>query len=142
MVTYHIKNHVYMCLVSKVLNNPWPACAARVTVLGLCVSVCLTPDTVSFYVEMKIPVALVQHRVDFYKKRFSYKCFVRKLWRHLLTYGSTAATFHALFRRQSSKGPKMVNNGLNTSWKTKTVSSFLNSLCLLHKGLPYTSRYM
>ena len=44
MVTYHIKNQVYMCLVSKVLNNPWPACAARVTVLGLCVcvSVCLS----------------------------------------------------------------------------------------------------
>ena len=46
--------------------------------LGLCVSVCLsvhlTPyfsDTVSLYVEMKVPTALVHHGADFYKVVFS-----------------------------------------------------------------------
>ena len=51
----------------------------------MCLSVwcvCLMPDfsdTVSLYVEMKAPTALVQHGADFYKKGFSYKHFVRKL---------------------------------------------------------------
>ena len=45
---------------------------------------------------------------------------------------------------EPSKGPKKANNGLNTTWNTtrcKAVTFFLNSLHLLPKGLPYTSRY-
>ena len=88
----------------------------RSTVLGLCLSVHLIPyfsDTVSFYVEMKVPVASVQHGADFYKKRFSYKCFVRKLWHHLLTHdilqycSDIPCTFSMA---EPSKGPKTANN--------------------------------
>ena len=47
--------------------------------LSVCLSVCLMPyfsDTVNLCVEMKVPLASVQHGADFYKKGFSYKCFV------------------------------------------------------------------
>ena len=63
--------------------NPRRAYSASVTVLGGCV--CLMPyfsDAVSVY---KVSTASLQHGADLYKKGFSCKRFVQKLWRHLLT---------------------------------------------------------
>ena len=60
------------------------ACAARITVLGLCVCVCLSDalflghcKLIHVYVEMKVPTALEQHRADFYRKGFSFKRFAQ-----------------------------------------------------------------
>ena len=73
-----------MQLLNYAIFNPQHACTVMITVLGLCVFVCLClmpyfSDTVSLYihvyVEMKVPTALVLHRADFYKKGFSYKRF-------------------------------------------------------------------
>ena len=79
--------------VQVVIINPRRACAARVTVLGLCVCVCLSvclsvtvclmdyfSDLVSLHVEMKVPTASVRHGAEYYKKGFRCKRFIQKLW--------------------------------------------------------------
>ena len=66
-------------IIEVCLINPRRACAARVTVLSLCVclslclSVCLMPcflNTVSLHVERKVPMASARHCANYYKKGF------------------------------------------------------------------------
>ena len=61
---------------------------------------------------MKVPTAFVQHGADFYKKGFSYKRRVQKLWRHLLipvtSYEGTAASSLSMAEPSFYKGTKRV----------------------------------
>ena len=90
--------------------NPQRTCA-RVTVLGLCVCVCLCVclmlyflDTVSLYVEMKVPTASVQHGADFIRRDFPINALFEIygiICLPVTAYEGTAATFHVLFLQQS-----------------------------------------
>ena len=100
-------------MLSSDVINPRRACTVGGggggTVLGLHVCLCLTiyfSDTVSRNEGTNGFSATRSTLLGF--------SFIQKLWRHLLTYRGTAATFCVLF----SKGPKKANNGLNTTWNT------------------------
>ena len=73
----------------------------------VCVCVCLMlyfSDTVSLYVEMKVPVSLVQHGADFYKKGFPIHALFESdgiICLPMTSYEGTAVTFCALFQWQS-----------------------------------------
>ena len=115
---------VALSLPETSLINPRRACAARVTVLGLgvCLCVCVMPyflDTVSLHVERKVLMASVRHCADYYKKGFRDRCFIQKLWCHLLTRGVLGGYCSVIPRTFStaepSKGPKKANNRLNAT---------------------------
>ena len=134
-----LSGSICICTCTCILINPRHACAARVTVLGLCVCIHLMPyfsDTVSLHIEKKAPMASVRHCADYYKKGFRDRRFIQKLWSHLPTRdilrGYCSVIPRTFSTAEPSKGPKKANSRLNAIWNTTRceAASFFSLVCL------------
>ena len=115
----------------------------------VCMSVCLMPyfsDTVSLHVERKVPMALVRHCADYYKKGFCDRRFIHKLWCHLLTHdilrGYCSVIPRSFSTAEPSKGPKKANNRLNATLNTTRCKALFSLVSVLPKTSVYFSLHI
>ena len=82
-------------------------------------------DTVSLYIERKVPMAWAQHDADCYKKGFHDRCFIQKLWRpfayHDIIRGCCSTIPLTFSTAEPSKGPKKANNRLRNATQCKAT---------------------
>ena len=141
----------------RLIVNPWPACV-RVTVLGLyvymCVCVCFPYSGTSRNQAYKQQCQRLQRDTGMkYKRDFSLKCFITKLWRHLLTLtvpGDIQAPLSLLFQRRSilklfkrlTVGYPLPGTPLDIRQKARVLwqSLSLLSQCSEHVTIPHNFR--